>query len=199
MENVKVVTVGDGAVGKTSMLISYTSGRFPNTYVPTIFDNYIANVMVDGTPISLNLWDTAGQEDYDRLRPLSYPSTDCFLLVYAVDSKTSLKNAQYVWLPELRRFCPDTPFILVGTKEDMREDRLKYRSVDFVEDEVAEEVARDIGAVAHLTCSALTEKNLKKVFDTLVNVALADRKEKRKKGGFAKNTRKKFMNMCTIM
>lgn len=84
--------VGDGGCGKTCLLIVYSQNKFPEAYVPTVFENYVPIVQFEGKTIELALWDTAGQEEYDRLRPLSYPETDIILICFAVDFPTSLGN-----------------------------------------------------------------------------------------------------------
>ena len=98
---VKCVVVGDGAVGKTCMLISYTEGMFPKEYVPTVFENYEAEIVVNGKEVKFSLWDTAGQEGYARIRTLSYPKTDIFLLCFAIDNQPSLVNVKDRWFKEV--------------------------------------------------------------------------------------------------
>ncbi|CAL0306826.1 unnamed protein product [Lupinus luteus] len=120
---IKCVTVGDGAVGKTCMLICYTSNKFPTDYIPTVFDNFSANVVVEGTTVNLGLWDTAGQEDYNRLRPLSYRGADVFVLAFSLVSGASYENVLKKWIPELQHFAPGVPVVLVGTKLDLRQDK----------------------------------------------------------------------------
>lgn len=88
----KLVVIGDGACGKTSMLISYTNGSFPVMYMPTVFENYVASIPVDNHVVEMSLWDTAGQEDYDRIRPLSYTETSVLLICFAIDMPNSLTS-----------------------------------------------------------------------------------------------------------
>ena len=184
MQNIKCVVVGDGAVGKTCLLISYTTNAFPGEYIPTVFDNYSANVMVDGKPIQLGLWDTAGQEDYDRLRPLSYPQTDVFLVCYSIISRSSYENVRTKWIPEIKHHVPDAPFLLVGTKKDLRDDQDVVNKVGQTLQAVdGENLAKELGARAYVECSALTQDGLKGVFDEAIRHALNKDTGKKKKGG----------------
>ncbi|XP_061819517.1 ras homolog family member Ua [Nerophis lumbriciformis] len=174
---VKCVLVGDGAVGKTSLVVSYTTNGYPTEYVPTAFDNFSAVVSVDGQPVKLQLCDTAGQDEFDRLRPLCYTSADVFLLCFSVVSPVSFQNVPEKWVSEIRRHTPFAPLVLVGTQCDLREDvkilidlaKYRERPVDPVD---ARECAAEIGAVAYVECSSLTQKNLKEVFDTAIMASL---------------------------
>ncbi|GAY55621.1 hypothetical protein CUMW_165590 [Citrus unshiu] len=188
---IKCVTVGDGAVGKTCMLISYTSNTFPTDYVPTVFDNFSANVVVDGSTVNLGLWDTAGeiflhrrQEDYNRLRPLSYRGADVFLLAFSLISKASYENISKKWIPELRHYAPTVPIVLVGTKQDLREDKqylINHPGATPITTAQGEELKKLIGAAVYIECSSKTQQNVKTVFDAAIKVVLQPPKPKKRK------------------
>jgi Ras-related C3 botulinum toxin substrate 1 len=151
------------------MLISYTTNKFPEEYVPTVFDNYTANVMVDAKPYNLGLWDTAGQEDYDRLRPLSYPQTDLFLVCFAINSPTSFENVSKKWYPELQHHAPGVPFILVGTKLDARAE-----SRDAVSKSRGEQLCNDLKGHKYMECSSKTQVGFKVVCQVAFQWVLAN-------------------------
>ena len=123
MKDLKIVVVGDGAVGKTCLLMSYATNEFPGGYIPTLLDTYSTNILVYNQLHTATLWDTAGQEEYDRLRPLAYPQTDVFLACFSIISYASFEHIRNMWYPEVRYHCPTVPMIVVGTKVDLRNDR----------------------------------------------------------------------------
>ena len=186
-KTIKCVVVGDGAVGKTCLLISYTQNKFPSEYVPTVFDNYAVNVMIGGEPILLGLYDTAGQEEYDRMRPLSYPEANVFLICFSTVSPSSFENVKAKWLPEVKLHCPKVPILLVGTQMDLRDnqatlDKLAKNKSKPVSQEMGDRLAKELKMVKYAECSALTQKGLKDVFDDAIMAALEPEPEPPKKG-----------------
>merc|ERR1719391_1664654 len=180
----KLVVVGDGACGKTSLLTVFGTNDFPDVYSPTVFENYVEDIVHKGQEVELALWDTAGQEDYDRLRPLSYPDTDVILICFSIDSPDSLENIPEKWTPEVKHFCPNVPIILVGNKKDLRNDpntikELGKMKQEPVKPEEGRAMAEKINAFAYLECSAKSKEGVREVFETATRAALQVRKKKK--------------------
>ena len=174
MQTVKVVFVGDGGIGKTCLLLSYTTCSFPGDYVPTVFDNYASKFLSKNHgEVELGLWDTAGQEDYDRLRPLSYPQTDVFAVLFSVVNPASFENVKAKWYPEIRHSCPNAPMILVGCQVDLRNDdtieRLAKKNLCPITYKEGVALAKEIGAAKYVECSAKTQLGVHAVFKEIVS------------------------------
>ncbi|KAH7114153.1 cell division control protein 42 [Dactylonectria estremocensis] len=174
---IKCVVIGDSAVGKTCLLISYSSNEFPSNYVPSISDS-VVTVRIGDEPYTLGLFDTAGQEVHDRLRPLSYPQTDVFLICFSIASPASFKNVRKKWFPEVHHHCTGVPCLIIGTQVDLRDDlsvrkKLAKQKMAPIRREDGIQMARDLGAVKYVECSALTQDKLKDVFDEAIMAVLS--------------------------
>jgi len=184
--DIKCVVVGDACVGKTCLLLTYTTNTFPEgQYVPTVFDNYTCKILVNENTVNLSLRDTAGQEDYNRLRPLSYFNSDVFLICFSIVDPYSLENVASKWVQEVQLHCPNTPFILVGTKIDLRNnegeiERLAKLSKAPVTSKQGANMAAQIKATKYLECSALTQIGLKQIFDEAINIVIGENAPQRR-------------------
>ncbi|XP_076460277.1 rho-related BTB domain-containing protein 1-like isoform X2 [Babylonia areolata] len=203
-EVVKCVVVGDSGVGKTCLVCAWTCNaiyelkKLVKTHVATVWaiDHYQRDrevlerswCEVDGVRVSLRLWDTFGYHDKDRR--FAYRGADVILLCFSTVHPGSLRNVRTIWYPEIRRFCPTTPIILVGTQTDLRylynddtylkmEKGLMYRpisEVDIVTPAMGHDVAKDIGAPFYES-SVLTRFGVSDVFINSVRAALIERRK----------------------
>lgn len=161
----KVVLIGDGACGKTCLLEVFKSNSFPKEYIPTVVDNFIQVVEIEKEKsVSLALWDTAGQDDYDTIRPLSYRETDLVLICYTIENKKNFSNIEKKWLLEIKNYCPTAAFFLVALKKDLRFDAEIDKKTLITEKE-GQEMAAKIKAEKFFECSALTRENVDDVFE----------------------------------
>lgn len=175
---VKIVVVGDGACGKTCILHVYKNNSYPEVHVPTVVEIFTERTVIDNKEVELVFWDTAGQEDYERLRPLSYPQTDVFIVVYSIDDDASLENVVQKWKPELRHFAPKVPIVLAGNKIDLRNE---IDTRELLTPHRGKEVANKIGAVTFMECSAKLNENIKDLVLTAARIGLLNKNKKIKK------------------
>jgi small GTP-binding protein len=171
------------ASGKTSALFAYTTNAFISSeHLFAVFDVTTVNLSIDDKIfVDLTLHDTQTHEDSPTLRPLAYPGTDIFLIFFSVASTASFEHVTTNWIVELKKHCPQTPFILVGTKQDLRKDdaflaQLASNGGEMVTSDAATACAEKIGAVSYLECSSLTGTGFKHVFDEAAKAALKHQK-----------------------
>ncbi|KIM74652.1 hypothetical protein PILCRDRAFT_99117 [Piloderma croceum F 1598] len=173
----KIVVCGDGACGKTSLLNVFTRGFFTQVYEPTVFENYVHDLYVDDQLVELSLWDTAGQEEFDRLRSLSYAETHVIMICFSVDNPSSLENVESKWIDEILEYCLG---VKVSLKCDLRDDRtVRERLARYgrrtVQYEEGLAVARRIRASRYLECSSKHNRGVSEVFYEAARVSLGTR------------------------
>lgn len=166
----KLVLVGDVQCGKTAMLQVLAKDCYPETYVPTVFENYTAGLELEEQRVELSLWDTSGSPYYDNVRPLCYSDADAVLLCFDISRPDTVESALKKWKAEIMDFCPSTRIILVGCKTDLRTDvctlmELSNQRLTPISHEQGTLLAKQVGAEVYLECSAFTsEKSIHSVF-----------------------------------
>mmetsp|Transcript_16529 Transcript_16529/g.25698 ORF Transcript_16529/g.25698 Transcript_16529/m.25698 type:complete len:205 (-) Transcript_16529:169-783(-) len=204
MQSVKCVAVGDGAVGKTCLFFSFTTNSFPKEYVPSVFEQYTLNCRVDGEMFCMGLWDTAGQEDFEKnIHPISpeqvYSSTDVFLLCFSVVWPASYESIQTKWADQMKRLCPSAKLLVVGLKTDLRQDErvvnnLARKGLAPLSVQKGRQLAREVGAERYVECSSICNTGVRDVFEEAVRCCVFGPKMEKEKKRIQKRNR-----MCVLL
>uniref|UniRef100_S4RX38 Uncharacterized protein n=1 Tax=Petromyzon marinus TaxID=7757 RepID=S4RX38_PETMA len=173
-------------VGKTCLLATYTTNVYSQQNFLPLFNSFLANVTVNGDPLNLQLIDTPGIEEYDRLRSICYTNADVVQICFSLDNQFSFDSIPGKWYPEVRHHCPTAPIILVGTKLDLRDnkdavEKLGQQKLPLITYKQGLALAKKIGSVKYVECSALTQYGLKTVFDETINAVLCPPPAKKRK------------------
>jgi len=188
----KLVMVGDvctvGGEG-TKLLIHYVRNGLPSDYIPIVFDNLVVSMKVGNTLLDVGLWDTSGQREYERLRPLSYANCDVFLVAFSIVDRSTFDAVTSTWVPEIHHFCPSVPFVLAGIQSDLRNDpttlqRLTAAGHSPVTTAEGIQLARKLasfGCQQYVECSVNTGENVRLCFEMAVRAVLLNACKKKQK------------------
>lgn len=188
---VKCVFLGDNGIGKTCLLLQlcYSSNTLSRKQVESFTSAYIANMDVNGKIYQLELWDTECHEGKDSARQQNYPGTDVFCVCFSIADLESFRNAETRWFKEVKQLAPRTPIVLIGTKLDLRDaTESKKRGKGYssqrptgqVTHKEAKKMAKKIGAIKYIECSALKQRGYMEVLDEAVRAAIAKSTKKGK-------------------
>ncbi|KAI0632270.1 P-loop containing nucleoside triphosphate hydrolase protein [Trametes polyzona] len=188
-EPIKCVVVGDDGVGKTSLVIAYTTGNVtPSDDLPAAAEKCTVTVTVREKSYDLKLFDTIGREEHDRFRPMFYPETDIALICFSVASPASFDHVRNKWVPEVQEHCrPGVRLVVVATQVDLRDDpkvlaSLARQDQSPVNRDQGLLLAIDLDAF-YAECSAWTGEGVRKVCDEAVQSMQPGRRFVNRSGG----------------
>ncbi|XP_067680623.1 ras-like GTP-binding protein RHO [Haliotis asinina] len=188
----KVTVVGDSQVGKTCLLLTYVTKKYP-ACVPASFEWHLAgtgfsqstypNIQVDGQRYDLDFTDTLGLDSSLSLRLLKYMTTDVFVVCFDISCPESFENVREKWMPEIRTAQPEIPIIIVGTKLDLRNNSdvksgLAEVGKKPVLHEEGQRLARELKVVDYVECSSLNNDGVRSVFLTAAHAACMAKKSR---------------------
>ncbi|KAF2898564.1 hypothetical protein ILUMI_07609 [Ignelater luminosus] len=164
-QNFKVVLLGEGCVGKTSLVLRYVEDKFNSNHISTVQASFLNKKLnIEGKRVNLAIWDTAGQEKFHALGPIYYRSSNGAVLVYDITDEDSFQRIKS-WVKELRKMLgTDICLVIVGNKTDLEKDR-------HVSLEEAETYASKVGAL-HFQTSAKLNQGIEEMFLTLTQKML---------------------------
>jgi small GTP-binding protein len=178
MKNVKIVVVGDDEVGKSCLLLTYMTKDFPGKSVITDFPDWHTSVWVENQRIKLDIFETDAGRNWKSSRLESYEGADVFLICFSLVEPKSLENVQSMWMTEIKEYCTNTPYFLVGTKSDLRDefdqraDKYKRKGWEKVPKSKGEDMKEAIKAEAYFESSSKNQSNLNEVFETAIKLVL---------------------------
>ena len=174
MKHIKCIVVGDHLVGKSCLIYTYLCRSFPNSSPPIVLEGtYDKIIKCDDIPINHIIDDVNGKDDYKHIRHFKYPKTDVFIICFSLVSRITFENVKKVWVPEIEEYCPSIPYILVGTKSDLKRDQ-EHNLGDnvFVSTTEGELMMNEIRAQKYIECSSLRNENVDEVFNSAFRVVL---------------------------
>ncbi|EDR21850.1 GTPase_rho, putative [Entamoeba dispar SAW760] len=179
----KCILVGDHCVGKNKLAAICSGIIPPGENPPGAVEDQKVSISVDGIKHTINIISTEGSEDYAKLRPLSYPETDIFIVLFSIINYNSYSHVEKLWKPEIKEYCSDAPIILVGSYAEVRKNpeklnSLAERGITLISQEQGEVMAKRIGAVQYIEWSDSDKDDVDFIFEEAVRACLKKSNEK---------------------